>query len=168
MAIIVLHANTAWLVTAQGGGAVTAALTLPSVAKRTSRLKVLQGSVGVLALSLLLYAFSPNLFVALGALVLLGGSYMGVLSGLNTSVQLHAPRAERSRILALYTLSLSMLYPLGAFIQADLARVYGVRHVTLASVQVLVLLLLSIRLFIPEFWNDMALAPDQAPLLLAD
>jgi len=61
-----------------------------------------------------------------------------------------------------------MLYPLGAFIQADLARVYGVRHVTLASVQVLVLLLLSIRLFIPEFWNDMALAPDQAPLLLAD
>jgi predicted MFS family arabinose efflux permease len=168
MAIIVLHANTAWLVTAQGVGAVTAALTLPSIAKRTSRLKVLQGAMMVLVLSLLLYSFAPNLFVVLGALVLLGGSYMGVLSGLNTSVQLHAPRAERSRILALYTLSLSMFYPLGAFVQADLARVYGVRHVTLLSVQVLVLVLIGIRFFNPEFWNDMAVAPDHAPILLAD
>jgi len=168
MAIIVLHANTAWLVTAQGVGAVSAAFTLPSVAKRTSRLKVLQGSMVVLCLSLLLYAFSSDLYVALGALFLLGGSYMGLLSGLNTSVQLHAPRAERSRILALYTLSLSMFYPLGAFIQADLARVYGVRHVTLVSVLVLVFLLLFIKIFNPEFWNAMALVPDQAPLLLAD
>ena len=33
-----------------------------------------------------------------------GGTYVGTLTGLNTSVQLHAPLGERSRILVLYTL----------------------------------------------------------------
>jgi MFS family permease len=168
MAIIVLHADTAWLVTAQGVGAVIAALTLPTVAKRTSRVAVLQGSLIVLMVSLALYASSPNLVVALAALVFMGGSYMGVLSGLNTSVQLHAPRAERSRILALYTLSLSLFYPLGAFVQADLARVYGVRDVTRGSVLALLAVLIVLKVFNPRFWHQMALAPDHAPLLLAD
>ena len=87
MAIIVLHADTAWLVSAQGVGAVAGALTLPIVAKRTSRVAVLQGSISVLALALLFYAFAPDLVVALVALVVLGGAYMGTLTGLNTSVQ---------------------------------------------------------------------------------
>ncbi|HEY5265605.1 MAG TPA: MFS transporter [Acidimicrobiales bacterium] len=168
MAIIVLHTDTAWLVTAQGVGAVIAALLLPTIAKRTSRLRVLRGSMAVLAVSLALYAISPNLYCALAALVFLGGSYMGTLSGLNTSVQLHAPRAERSRILSLYTLSLSMFYPLGAFVEADLAKVYGVRPVTLASAGALVIVLLLIKVFQPEFWSEMGLAPDQTPFLLAD
>jgi MFS family permease len=168
MAIIVLHTDTAWLVTAQGVGAVIAALSLPTVAKRTSRLRVLQGSMIVLAVSLALYALAPNLYWAIVALVFLGGAYMGTLSGLNTSVQLHAPRAERSRILSLYTLSLSMFYPLGAFVEADLARVYGVRPVTLVSAGALVVVLLLLKVFQPEFWTEMGLAPDHGPILLAD
>ena len=168
MAIIVLHTNTAWLVTAQGVGAVIAALTLPTIAARTSRLMVLRGSVVVLAISLALYALLPSVYFSLGALVFLGGAYMGTLSGLNTSVQLHAPRAERSRILSLYTLSLSMFYPLGAFVEADLAKIYGVRPVTLASAGALVIVLLLIKVFQPEFWSEMGMTPDQTPFLLAD
>ncbi|HEY5103827.1 MAG TPA: MFS transporter, partial [Acidimicrobiales bacterium] len=148
--------------------AVVAALSLPTIAKRASRLGVLQGSITVLAVSLALYAESPNLYWALGSLVLLGGSYMGTLSGLNTSVQLHAPRAERSRILSLYTLSLSMFFPLGAFVQADLAKFYGVRPVTLVSAGALAIILVLIKVFQPTFWSEMGLAPDQTPFLLAD
>ena len=118
MAIIALHAGkvgTTWLVTAQGVGAVVAALTLPAVAKRTSRLSVLRGSMMTLAGALVIYAISPTLVVSALAMVVLGGAYMGALvRGSNTSVQVHAPLAERSRILALYTLSLSVFYPLGA------------------------------------------------------
>jgi MFS family permease len=171
MAIITLHSGkvgTTWLVTAQGVGAVAAALALPVVAKRTSRVRALRLSLGGLALSLVLYALAPSLIVAIAAMVLVGGSYMGTLAGLNTSVQMHAPRAERSRILSLYTLSLSIFYPLGAFVQADLSRAFGVRDVTLVSAVVLVAGIVAVRLFQPEFWSDMESSPVETPLLLAD
>jgi MFS family permease len=171
MAIITLHAGkigTTWLVTAQGVGAVCAALTLPIVAKRTSRVLALRGSIIALAASLVLYAIAPSLIWAMLAMVLVGGSYMGTLAGLNTSVQMHAPLAERSRILSLYTLSLSMFYPLGAFIEADLARSFGVRDVTFVSAIVLGAALVVMKFFQPEFWRQMGPGPVETPLLLAD
>jgi predicted MFS family arabinose efflux permease len=170
MAIIALHAGkigTTWLVTAQGVGAVAAALTLPIIAKRTSRLAVLRGAMFALAFSLVIYALSPTLVVSALAMVVVGGAYMGTLTGLNTSVQVHAPLAERSRILALYTLSLSVFYPLGAFVQADLARAVGVRTVTLVGALVLALALGTAVLARPQFWRDMG-SPVEPPLLLAD
>ena len=145
-----------------------AALTLPILAKRTSRVLALRASVMALAGSLLLYSIAPSLILAIVAMVLLGGSYMGALAGLNTSVQMHAPRAERSRILSLYTLSLSMFYPLGAFIQADLARSFGVRDVTFVSALALAVALVAMKFFKPEFWTQMGTATVETPLLLAD
>ena len=170
MAIIALHSGkvgTTWLVTAQGVGAVVGALTLPIVAKRTSRIAVLRGSIFTLAGSLIVYSLAPVLVVSALAMVVLGGAYMGTLTGLNTSVQVHAPFAERSRILALYTLSLSLFYPLGAFVQADLARVVGVRPVTFVAALVLVVVLTVVTLARPQFWREMG-SPIGAPLLLAD
>jgi len=168
MAIIVLHADTAWLVTAQGVGAVFGALTLPIIAKRTTRLAVLRGSVLALAVALGLYAVAPNLVCSLLALFFLGGSYVGTLTGLNTSVQVHAPRAERSRILALYTLSLSIFYPLGAFVQADLARHVGVRAVSFSAALLLLVVLVVIRILAPGYWSAMGSSPVETPILLAD
>ncbi|MFZ0768792.1 MAG: MFS transporter [Acidimicrobiales bacterium] len=168
MAIIVLHADTAWLVTAQGVGAVLGALTLPIIAKRTSRLAVLRGSVIALALALAFYALAPDLVLSLIALLFLGGAYVGTLTGLNTSVQVHAPRAERSRILALYTLSLSIFYPVGAFVQADLAKHFGVRSVTIVAALALMVVLVVVRIAAPAYWSAMGSAPAQTPLLLAD
>ncbi len=168
MAIIVLHADAAWLITAQGVGAVLGALILPAIAKRTSRLAVLRGSVATLAVALFAYGLAPDLWSTLVALTVLGGAYVGTLTGLNTSVQLHAPRAERSRILALYTLSLSMFYPLGALVQADLARVFGVRPVTIVAAATLGAALLVVRVAAPAYWSAMGPAPVDAPILLAD
>src|SRR5665213_112824 len=171
MAIIVLHSGrigTTWLVTAQGVGAGVAALTLPTIAKRTSRLKVLRGSIGCVTVALALYAVAPNLVCAMIAMAVLGGSYMGTMTGLNTSVQVHAPRAERSRILSLYTLSLSMFYPLGAFVQADLAKSFGVRPVTLVAAGLLVLVLVGLKFFNPAFWVEMGSPLTQPAVLLAD
>lgn len=170
MAIIALHSGkvgTSWLVTAQGVGAVIAALSLPIVAKRTSRVAVLRSSMFVLAGALVVYSLSPTLVVAVIVMVVLGGAYIGTLTGLNTSVQLHAPAAERSRILALYTLSLSIFYPVGAFVQADLARVVGVRAVTLGGALVLLGVLAATALVRPEFWRDMG-SSIEPQILLAD
>ena len=171
MAIDVLHAGkvgTGWLVAAQGVGAVIGALTLPGLAKRTSRLTVLRGSMVAMALMEALYAYSPDLTLAALALVILGGSYVGTLTGLNTSVQLHAPAQERSRILSLYVLSLSLFYPLGAVIQAALAHLVGVRPVSLVAALSFGLVLALLSFFRPQFWHEMASAPAQNVVSVAE
>ena len=105
-----------------GGGRAGAAGRSPSA---PHAFVVLRGSIDGTARALLLYALPRRWSCAIVAMVVLGGAYMGTLAGLNTSVQMHAPLAERSRILSLYTLSLSIFYPFGAFVQADLARVWA-------------------------------------------
>jgi predicted MFS family arabinose efflux permease len=143
-------------------------VSLPAIARRSSRIAVLRGSLATLALALALYGFSHTLREAIAALVLLGGAYVGTLTGLNTSVQLHAPTSERSRILSLYTLSLSMFYPLGALVQAAFARTWGVRPVTLCDAVLLALVLGIVTLWRPDFWREIAVTPNEAALLLAD
>jgi MFS family permease len=171
MAIDELHSGkvgTTWLVTAQGVGAVIGALTLPSLARRTSRLVVLRGSMAAMAVMEGLYAYAPNLVWSALALVALGGSYVGTLTGLNTSVQLHAPAKERSRILSLYVLSLSLFYPLGALAQAALAHHFGVRPVSLAAAVGFGLVVMALSFFRPQYWHQMASDPSQKMLSVAD
>jgi predicted MFS family arabinose efflux permease len=171
MAIQTLHAGrigVAWLVAAQGVGAVIGALTLPAVARRTSRIAVLRGSLATLALALAFYGLAQTITDAVVGLVVLGGAYVGTLTGLNTAVQLHAPVKERSRILSLYTLSLSIFYPFGALVQAAFARSWGVRPVTLCDAGMLALVLVVVSLGRPEFWREIALTPTEPVGLLAD
>ena len=175
MAIDVLHAGksgTAWLVTAQGVGAVIGSLTLPNLARRTSRIFVLRASLAAAVGADVVYGVAPTLWFAALALVILGGAYVGTLTGLNTSVQLHAPLSERSRILALYTLSLSLAYPLGALVQAALAKLWGVRAVTIGGAVLMGAALLVVLRAMPQFFTEMATPPatppPTPPLLLAD
>ena len=171
MAIQTLHAGkvgVSWLVTAQGVGAVLGAVTLPALAKRTSRLAVLRGSLVTIAVALALYGLAPNLACAVAALMVLGGAYVGTLTGLNTAVQLHAPLSERSRILSLYTLSLSIFYPVGALAQASFAKSWGVRPVTVAAAGVLALALVAVTALRPALWGELGSTPTALPVLLAE
>jgi predicted MFS family arabinose efflux permease len=171
MAIDTLHAGrtgTSWLVTAQGVGAVTGAVLLPAIAARTSRIAVLRGSMFCVAVALAFYGFAPNLALSVCALVVVGCGYIGILTGLNASVQLHAPLAERSRILSLYTLSLSLFYPLGAVCQAAIAHVWGVRPVTITSAAVLAAALIVVSATYPRFWTEIGSSPNEPAVLLAE
>ncbi|MGH9020522.1 MAG: MFS transporter [Acidimicrobiales bacterium] len=171
MAIEVLHSGrvgTSWLVTAQGVGAVVGAVTLPGLARRTSRQFVLRLSLWSAVGFEALYGVAPDLGLAMAALLVVGGAYVGVLTGLNTSVQLHAPVRERSRILSLYTLSLSVAYPVGALVQSALARSMGVREVTELGAGALGVGLVVVSIVAPRVWGDLG-APGSVPAgLLAD
>ncbi len=171
MGIDVLHAGkigVSWMVTAQGVGAVLGALVLPALAKRTSRLGVLQGSLVVAAVSEGLYAYAPNLACSVAALTILGGAYVGCMTGLNTVVQIHAPERERSRVLSLYVLSLSVFYPIGAVFQADLAHHVGVRIVSVLAAAVFLALLAVMTVWRPQWWHDMGVPRSDAEVLVAD
>ena len=156
MAIDVLHSGrvgTSWLVTAQGVGAVIAAFTLPAVTRRKSRAHVIKYSMAMLAIGDFLYAVSPNFVCAMLSLTLLGGAYVGALNGFNAAVQLYAPVSERSRILSLYTLSLSVFYPFGALLQSWLSKLVGIREITEISAGLMALVVIYLVIRGEKVWS---------------
>jgi len=171
MAIDVLHSGktgTSWLVSAQGVGAVIGAFVLPGVALRTSRLQVLRISIIVGSALLLLYGTAPKLIVAVVALFFIGTAYTGTLNGLVTSIQLNAPVNERSRILGLYNVALSLFYPVGAVIQSAIAKYWGVRQITVTSGLLMLAVLGLIALRRGDFWAQIGARPNPEGGLLAD
>jgi MFS family permease len=135
---------TAVLTTAQGIGAVTGALAVAPLALRFGRGRVLVGQLFAVCGALVAYALSPNLATAAVTLTVVGGIYIGILSGLQTVVQLQAPERYRGRILSLYLVALGVLYPIGSLIQGPLADAVGLRVTTTVAPLVLFVFLLVV------------------------
>ncbi|HVX21868.1 MAG TPA: MFS transporter [Acidimicrobiales bacterium] len=136
--------GTSVLVTAQGIGAVAAALMLPGLAKRFGRRRQVVAALFVLPVLLVLYGVAPALWLSAALFLLVGFAYMGVLSGLNTVVQLRAPADARGRVLSLFMLSLGTVYPVGAVVQGAVGAHIGVREVTVAGAALLAAVLLVV------------------------
>jgi MFS family permease len=136
--------GTAVLVTAQGIGAVAGALTLTPLVRRFGRRRLLVADLVAVCALLVAYGAAPSLWVGAAALCLVGATYLGVLAGCNTVVQLHAPPALRGRVLGIYMMALGTLYPVGALLQGNLANLVGIRAVTIGGALLLLVLLLAV------------------------
>jgi MFS family permease len=146
VAQVVLHGDagtTSALVTAQGVGAVIGALAVPVVAEKIGRRRTLMGCLALVPIALIFYAAAPTVPTAIIALAIVGGTYIGMLSGLMTVVQLRAPDALRGRILSIYMMALGTIYPIGAIIQGALGDHFGLRWV-MAAANVLLLAVLAL------------------------
>jgi MFS family permease len=126
-------AATAALTTAQGAGAVAGALILPPLALRIGRGRTLAWSLALLPVALTAYGAARSLWLAALALFAVGLVYMGVLAGLQTAVQLHAPAAYRGRVLSFFLVALGVAYPIGALLQGPVANHIGVHWTTVAA-----------------------------------
>src|SRR5215472_3785883 len=126
-------AATAALTTAQGAGAIAGALILAPLAVRFGRSRALAWSLALLPAALIGYGAARSLWLAVLALFLVGLIYMGVLSGLQTVAQLHAPAAYRGRVLSFFLVALGVAYPIGALVQGPIANHIGVAWTTVAS-----------------------------------
>jgi len=151
---------TAVLTTAQGLGAVVGALSLAPLAAAFGRGRTLLVALGVLPVTLVLYALSTSLVAAAASLALVGLVYLGTLSGLSTVVQLHAPAAFRGRILSIYLVALGVAYPLGSLLQGPLVDRVGIAWTTAGSAAVLALVMVVVGLRRPAV--AVALARPQA------
>jgi MFS family permease len=154
-------AATAALTTAQGAGAVAGALILPAVAVRIGRGPTLAWSLALLPVVLVGYGAARSLWLAVLALFLVGLVYMGVLSGLQTAAQLHAPAAYRGRVLSFFLVALGVAYPIGALAQGPVANHIGVGWTTVAAAAVLGLIYVSVAWRFPAFVRGL-LAPETA------
>jgi MFS family permease len=144
-------AGTAVLTTAQGLGAVAGALCLPTLAARAGRGRVLVWSLALLPVTLVGYGAARSLWWAAAFLFTVGLAYMSVLSGLQTTVQLHAPEAYRGRIVSLFMVALGVAYPLGSLAQGPLADRLGVGWVTVGAALVLALACILVYWLRPGF-----------------
>jgi MFS family permease len=142
---------TSELTTAQGLGAVAGALLLAPLALRIGRGPVLGWSLALLPVTLACYAIAPSRWWGVGALLLVGLTYVGVLSGLSTVVQLYAPQAYRGRVLSFFQVALGVSYPVGALLQGPIADAIGIGWTTACSAIALALILAAVVVFRPAF-----------------
>jgi len=152
------------LTTAQGVGAVLGALTIAPLAKRRGQHWMILGALGTFCVALVLYGAAPILWVAAVAIALVGASYVGILSGLNSLVQMRAPEAARARILSIFMMGLGVIYPIGLVIEGAIGQVIGVRWMTLLSGVILGVVLGGIALFSPGIFRSLS-APGGATVL---
>ncbi len=119
-------ARNSALVTAQGAGALTAALTLTLFGQQVQRkgLAVLLGQAAFTA-GLLTLGMSRALWLSLVAMVMFGWGTVTALANSNTLVQLITPSALRSRAISTYLWALQGSAPLGSFIVGNVAQQWG-------------------------------------------
>lgn len=169
-----LAAATGVMTTAQGVGAVVASLVFPSLVERFGRRRMLTIVLVLTPIGCIPYALSPSVAAAAAAIVVLGGSYICILSGLSAVMQLGAPAAFRGRVLSLYFATLSIVFPLGALVQGVVARRIGLRATTIVGAVVLLATLAAIAVLRPVVFRalgglDDDLEPeDEAPPVVSD
>jgi MFS family permease len=156
-------AATAALTTAQGAGAVAGALLLPPLAARFGRGRLLCWNVAVLPVALAGYGAAASLWWGVAALFGVGLVYIGVLSGLSTTVQLHAPQEYRGRVLSFFLVALGVAYPVGALLQGPVADAIGVGWTTVGAAAVLALVCALVAVRSPGFVRAMTGRPAEEP-----
>ncbi len=125
--------GTAVLVTAQGVGAVCMGLALATLFARFGTRRVLLAVLAGLPVALVLYALAPTLPLAVVAIFLVGGLYLGSLSSFTTVAQLRAPAELRGRVVSVLMMLIGALYPIGSIAQGAIADEIGLRATTTAA-----------------------------------
>ncbi len=170
MAVDALHrgaTGTSVLVTGQGVGAVVGALALAPLAVALGRGRLVRRALLAFPVALAAYGVAGGLWTEALAIAVVGACYIGVLSGLNTVVQLRAPSAARGRVLGIYMMALGTIYPVGAIVEGAIARPLGIRAVTVGA-GVALLALLAVIGLVRRSWLVALDDPEPVPVVAPD
>ena len=122
-----------WLLSAQGVGALLAALSLAWLGDRRHKGRWLLTSRATMALALAIFALSRSPLLSMLALALAGFSFISQLAITNTLIQLIVPDGLRGRVMSSYTWALGGFYPLGALFIGWLGDRLGAPQAVLLS-----------------------------------
>jgi MFS family permease len=153
--------GTSALVTAQGIGAVCAALAAAPLAALLGRRRVLVLALLLVGPAAVLYGLAPTFPLAVVAIALLGFVYLAVLSGTSTVCQLRAPRELRARIASLFMLGVGGGHALGLVVQGWLGDRVGLPVVTAVTGLLLAGIVVAVRLARPDLLE--AMEPSSSP-----
>jgi MFS family permease len=113
------------LVAASGIGALVAALTVASAGQSFPPRFLALGGVWIFSLSLALFAFNRNLYLALVLLAISGFGIVLYFSTSNTVLQTIVPDEMRGRVMGIWTLVFGGMMPLGSLQAGFVADFFG-------------------------------------------
>lgn len=154
-AIDVLHGNASTqglLLTMSGVGATIGALSIASFGKRQGNGRLLFAGAAFFGLSLVLFARSPVLWMAMCGTFLAGLSNSGYTAQNQTILQMLTPAELRGRVLSIYFLDRGLM-PVGSLLAGALASAVGGPWTVTAMGASCFLLAIGIAVFAPELWK---------------
>jgi len=116
-----------------GVGALVGALTLASLRPSGGSGRLMLGGLGIVGVSLTIFALSRSLPLSMLALASQGAMQVAYYSTTNTLIQVLAPARLRGRVLSLYTLTSIGLIPVANLVGGAIAQLVGVDMVLAAG-----------------------------------
>jgi MFS family permease len=114
------------LLSANGAGALLAALSQAAFAGKLEPRRMVFIGMGVFILGLALMSYCSSVLAAIGVLVLIGWGLITFFITANTTLQRRVPDELRGRVMSIYTLSFTGLFPFGSLLAGYLADRLGV------------------------------------------
>jgi predicted MFS family arabinose efflux permease len=114
------------LMASLGVGAVAAGLSLGAIGSRRPAPNLIAAAAAAACAGLAVLAVVRSVEPAAVLLAAVGFTGTIAMAGCNTSLQLMAPDALRGRMMSLYTLLSSGIFPIGAFVVGSLSQTFGV------------------------------------------
>ncbi|HLF41861.1 MAG TPA: MFS transporter [Acidimicrobiia bacterium] len=122
-----------FLAAALGIGATTGTVLLGAYGDALRRSRLTTVSIAVYGLAVTGMGLTPSYTGGLAAMFLIGLGYLVIVSALNTSIQETVDPGFRGRVMAIYGMSFTGAFPVGALLQGFLTDVIGVRPVVTAA-----------------------------------
>ena len=116
----------AYLMAANGLGAVGGALAVAALAKAAHRPTLIRAGLLVFSISAIVIALSRSLWLTACLMPLAGAAFLTMQSAINTGIQIATPRGLRGRVMALFVLAFMGIMPLGSLAFGALGHAIGV------------------------------------------
>ncbi|MBM3138877.1 MAG: MFS transporter [Chloroflexi bacterium] len=139
------------LMSISGSGALVGSLVLASMPPR-HRGRILLGAALVLALTLIVFAWSTSFVLSMGLMVLVGLAQQGRMSISNALLQHYVDEVYRGRVMSIYMMEFSLM-SLGVFFLGFLAEAVGAEWAIGGSAAVLVLVVAALYTSLPQLRN---------------
>ena len=149
----VLHADARGygvMMTCIGIGAVIGGLTLATVSKTKHKGRILMFGTLSLGILIVVFSFIRDFRLALPVIVLIGFCQTSIASLTNTLVQTLAPDHIRGRVLSVYLLAFTGMFPFGSFLGGSIAQRFGAPVATLVGGCSVLVSLAAISLLWPQ------------------
>ena len=117
--------QTAFLMAANGVGAVLSALVVASLPASVRRERIIPWTLMLLAAALSAFGLSRNLYLTLVLSAIAGAALLTTNSLVNTSIQTRVPGELRGRVMSLFVMSFMGLMPFSALIFGFLGQAIG-------------------------------------------
>jgi len=141
-AITVFHhgaAGTSALATAQGVGAIAAAVLTGTLADRWGRHRLVVRTSFALGAVAVAYWLAPFFPLAIVLVAMLGGAYLATLTGISATCMSRVSRLLQARVSSLYTMVLGAGYAFGLLLLSWLGDKVGLRSTMVTAAALLVM-----------------------------